>query len=249
MTERDLDPARLFHLNSSNVRTALQELAPDPAAKPSSRRVHPGAPRIALDGAGLEIATPLGYALGTRRSLRDYAEVTLPLALLGKLLFATAAVTTTLNYDGLVAGARTYPSGGGLYPLEIYPVVQRIDGLGDGIYHYDPWTHELEQLRLGNFHAEFAAMTIGQGMLSTANAVLFITAIFERSMWKYGQRGYRYAWIEAGHLGQNLYLAATALGLAPVALGGFYDAEANALLGVGDEEKTIYAVCVGQSRS
>jgi SagB-type dehydrogenase family enzyme len=67
-------------------------------------------------------------------------------------------------------------------------------------------------------------------------------------MWKYGQRGYRYVWIEAGHLGQNLYLVSGALGLASLALGGFYDDEANALLGVGGDEKTIYAMCVGQAR-
>ncbi|MCU1350046.1 MAG: hypothetical protein JWO56_3076 [Acidobacteria bacterium] len=243
--ERDLDAAALYHLNSSNVRTAFLQLAPDPEQKPPARRIYAGARRIPLPGADHDLAVPLGYALANRRSLRDYAEVILPQLLLGKLLFASAAVSGTVSYEGYSSGARTYPSGGALYPLEIYPLLQRVEGIADGIYHYDPWNHELEEVRLGNVHARFAAMTIGQWMLASANVVFLITAVFERSMWKYGQRGYRYTWIEAGHLGQNLYLIAGALGLAPTAVGGFYDAEANALLGLPEGEQTIYALCAG----
>jgi SagB-type dehydrogenase family enzyme len=247
VAERDIDVAALYHLNSSNVRVTPAQI-PDPERKPPSRRLHHGARRISLPGADLEIAQPLGDALAARRSLRDYSDATLPTLLLGKLLFACAGVNGTLSFEGFTLGARTYPSGGALYPLEIYPVLQRVEGIADGIYHYDPFAHELEEIRIGNVHDQFAAMTFGQDMLATANAILFITAVFERSMWKYGQRGYRYVWIEAGHLGQNLYLVAGALGLAPVALGGFYDAEANALLGLGSGEQTIYAICAGQPR-
>ncbi|HWS72735.1 MAG TPA: SagB/ThcOx family dehydrogenase [Thermoanaerobaculia bacterium] len=249
MDERDIDAAALFHLNSSNVRNAIGQLAPDPERKPAARRIHAGARRIALPGADLELPLPLGLALAGRRSRREFAPAALPQELLGRLLFASAAVTGTVTYEGFTSGARTYPSGGALYPLEIYPVLQQVEGIADGIYHYDPWNHELEEVRAGNFHQQFAAMTIGQGMLAGANAVFFITAVFERSMWKYGQRGYRYTWIEAGHLGQNLYLVAGALGLAPVALGGFYDGEANALLDLAPNEQTIYAMCAGVPRS
>ncbi len=249
MTERDIDAAELFHLNSSNVRATPTHLAPDPEQKPPARRVYPGSRRLALPGADLDIAVPLGAALAGRRSIRDYSDALLPRLALGKLLFACAGVNGMIRFEGLTVAARSYPSGGGLYPLEIYPVLQRVEGIEDGIYHYDPFAHELEAVRAGNFHAQFAAMTIGQGMLAAANAILFITATFERSMWKYGQRGYRYVWIEAGHLGQSLYLVSAALGLAPVALGGFYDAEADALLGVGGGEKTIYAICIGQPQS
>ena len=249
MSERDLDAAALFHLNSSNVRSAIGQLPPDPERKPAARRIHAGALRIPLPGKDLDVTLPLGFALAGRRSRREFAPVVLPLELLGRLLYASAAVTGTVTYEGFSSGGRTYPSGGALYPLEIYPVLQQVEGLADGIYHYDPWHHELEEVRPGNFHAQFAAMTIGQGMLAQANAVFFITALFERSMWKYGQRGYRYTWIEAGHLGQNLYLVAGALGLAPVSVGGFYDGEANALLGVAENEQAIYAVCIGVPRS
>jgi SagB-type dehydrogenase family enzyme len=249
MAERDIDAAALFHLNSSNVRSAISQLAPDPERKPRSRRIHAGARRVPLPGADLDLPLPLGLALAGRRSRRDYAPVVLPQLLLGKLLYASAAVTGTVTYEGFSSGARTYPSGGALYPLEIYPVLQQVEGIADGIYHYDPWTHELEEIRPGNFHAQFAAMTIGQGMLAQGNAVFLITAVFDRSMWKYGQRGYRYTWIEAGHLGQNLYLVAGALGLAPVTVGGFYDGEANALLDLAPDEQTVYAMCIGVPRT
>jgi SagB-type dehydrogenase family enzyme len=248
LAEFDIDAAELFHLNSSHVRATPAQMPPDQEHKPSMRRLHPGARRIALGGADLDVPLPLGAALAARRSARDFAETILPADLFGKLLFTCAGVNGTLAFEGVGLGARTYPSGGALYPLEIYPVLQRVEGIGDGVYHYDPFAHELEEIRTGNFHEQFAAMTFAQEMLATANAVLFITALFERSMWKYGQRGYRYVWIEAGHLGQNFYLVSAALGLASLALGGFYDTEANALLGVSGGEKTIYAICIGQPR-
>jgi len=248
LAELDIDAAELFHLNSSHVRATPAELPHDPENKPPVRRLYPGARRIALGGSDLDLPLPLGAALAARRSVRDFSETILPADLLGKLLFTCAAANGTLAFEGVTLGARTYPSGGALYPLEIYPVIQRVDGIADGIYHYDPFAHELAEIRTGNVHEQFAAMTFGQATLASANVILFITAVFERSMWKYGQRGYRYVWIEAGHLAQNFYLVAGALGLASVAVGGFYDGEADALLGVGSGEKTIYAMCVGQAR-
>lgn len=249
MSEHEIDAARLYHLNSATVRSVVPHLAPDGARKPAERRIHPGARRIALPGADLDLSTPLGTALTMRRSHRDFADAVLPQLTLGRLLFACAGVTGTMVFDGVAAGTRTYPSGGGLYPLEIYPVLQRVEGIADGIHHYDPWTHELEEVRAGHFADEIAALTLGQPSLANANALLFITAVFERSMFKYGQRGYRYTWLEAGHLGQNLCLAASALGLGAVAMGGFYDADANAFLGTADGEDAIYAICIGVPRS
>jgi SagB-type dehydrogenase family enzyme len=122
------------------------------------------------------------------------------------------------------------PSAGRLYPLELYIVAQMVDGLADGIYHYDARSHQLEHRHTGAAHAEVARITLGQEMIRSANLVVAITAIFQRTMWKYGQRGYRYVWLDAGHLAQNLYLVATALGLGAMAIGGFYDAEMYDLL-------------------
>jgi SagB-type dehydrogenase family enzyme len=83
-------------------------------------------------------------------------------------------------------------------------------------------------------------------MVTNTNVVVIITAIRERTMWKYGQRGYRYVWLDAGHLGENLYLVATAMGLGPVGVGGFFDRELNALLALPAKEEAFYVVCIGQ---
>ena len=95
-------------------------------------------------------------------------------------------------------------------------------------------------------HAALADMTIGQEMLREANLVVMISGIFQRTMWKYGQRGYRFVLFEAGHLGQNLYLVAAALGLGPVAIGGFFDDEVHELARLPSDEQVLYMVCIGQ---
>lgn len=82
--------------------------------------------------------------------------------------------------------------------------------------------------------------------ICNANGVVMISAVFQQTMWKYGQRGYWYVWLDAGHVGQNFYLVATALALGPVTIGGFFDSELNNLLNLTMDEEIIYLVCIGQ---
>jgi SagB-type dehydrogenase family enzyme len=166
----------------------------------------------------------------------------------GRLLHACYGVRDHRRVDGQWTYDRPSPSAGGLYPLELYVAVQAVTGLADAIYHYDPRAHELELRLPGTHHREIADMTIGQQMICEANLVVIISAVFQRTMWKYGQRGYRYVWLDAGHLGQNLYLAAVALGLGPVAIGGFFDSELKRLLALPAGEEVVYLVCIGQMR-
>jgi len=141
---------------------------------------------------------------------------------------------------------RPSPSAGGLYPLELYVATQAVEGLVDGLYHYDARAHQLELRESRLLHPELADMTLGQDVIPYANLVIVISAIFQRTLWKYGARGYRYVWLDAGHLGQNLYLVATALRLGPVSIGGFFDEELNRLLGLPlGEEEAIYLMCIG----
>jgi SagB-type dehydrogenase family enzyme len=155
----------------------------------------------------------------------------------------------TLRVDGETTTKRPVPSAGGLYPLELYVSTHNVEGLEDAIYHYDARDHELEFRRAGLFHDQLARMTLGQDMIRTANVVIFIAAIAERTMWKYGQRGYRYVFLDAGHLGQNLYLTATALDLGIVAIGGFFDLEVNELCLLPPNEEVIYLLCGGMAGS
>ena len=243
---RGPDLARLYHLNSANARCRIPDMETDGDRQPLHYRTYPGSPRVALPGRDFDLAAPMGRLLEQRSSLREFALRPLRLDLLGRLLHASYG----LRHPGRPAQGgvpdRPSPSAGALYPLELYVAAQAVMDLPDGVYHYDPRAHQLELRRPGRVHDQLAEMTIGQDMLRQANVVLFITAIFERTMWKYGQRGYRYAWLDAGHLGQNVYLVAGALGLGPVAIGGFYDDEINRLLDLPADETAIYLLGVGQ---
>jgi SagB-type dehydrogenase family enzyme len=198
-----------------------------------------------LPGRDFVLDAPLGAVLERRRSIRDYALRPLPLSTLGRLLHASYGIKGERD-----AGDPTYersaPSAGGLYPLEIYVATQSVEGVEDGIHHYDVAAHELELRRAGPAQPGLVHLTLDQEMVRAANVVAIITAIPERTMWKYGQRGYRYVWLDAGHLGQNLYLVATAMGLGPVGIGGFFDADLNALLELPAGEEAFYLVCIGQ---
>ena len=239
------DLSRLYHLNSSNFRPILPDLSLDHDHHPHRFRTYPGSARIVLPGRDHALSMPVGEAIRTRTSGRDFSGEKMPLVQLGKLLYNGYGVTGTAMVDGEVISRRPVPSAGALYPLEIYLATQAVEGLENAIYHYDARDHELEFRRAGSFHDQLAGMTLGQTMLRTANVVILIAALAERTMWKYGQRGYRYVFLDAGHLGQNLYLAATALGIGISAIGGFFDQEVNELCRLPQGEEVIYILCAG----
>jgi SagB-type dehydrogenase family enzyme len=115
------------------------------------------------------------------------------------------------------------------------------------MYHYHVRKAELALLKEGNVGPELADAGLGQEMLEEAAAVFVWTAVIERSKWKYRERAYRYIYMDAGHIGQNLYLAATALGLGCCTVGAFFDEEVDGLIGIdGKEEISVYLGAVGR---
>ncbi|WP_437303733.1 SagB/ThcOx family dehydrogenase [Sorangium sp. So ce388] len=242
----EADIARLYHLQSAHVRSRPLEPAFDADTQPLQFRTYAGSERTPLPGRDFAIDAPLGEVLERRRSVRDFALGAMPLETLGRLLHASYGVRGARKIDAEWTCDRPTPSAGGRYPLEIYVATQAVEDLPDGLYHYDARAHDLELRRGGLAHAALADLTLAQDMVLNTNVVVIITAVPFRTMWKYGQRGYRFLWLDAGHLGQNLYLVATAMGLGPVAIGGFYDDELNAFLALPAEEDAMYVVCVGQ---
>ena len=116
-------------------------------------------------------------------------------------------------------------------------VASRVDGIEPGLYHYAPADHVLERVRSGTFGGNLVAAALGQEFLGQAPVVLVLAATFQRLRWRYRERAYRYALLEAGHIGQNVYLAAEAAGLGACAVGAFFDDAVNGLLevdGVGE---------------
>ena len=142
---------------------------------------------------------------------------------------------------------RTAPSAGALYPIETYLGVNAVDGVQPGIYHYSVRDHALEQVRKGALGVEVARAALDQAMCARAPLVFMWTAVFERSRWKYDERAYRYVYLDAGHIAQNMALAAVSLGLGSCQIAATYDDEVNELLGVdGEEESVLYMSVVGR---
>lgn len=216
----------------------------DWASKPPTYKSYPQAPKIELGDPVREGGAPLWEVLSRRRSERGFLDVSLKRGEISQLLWATQGVT---GHAGSLE-LRTAPSAGALYPVETYLVVHDVEGIKPGVYHYDVRHHQLETLRQGDFRPETARAALDQRMVARANVVFVWTAVFQRSKWKYRERAYRYIYLDAGHVAENLALAAVALGLGSCQIGALYDGEANALLGVdGEEESTVYMSVVGRT--
>jgi SagB-type dehydrogenase family enzyme len=193
-------------------------------------------------------AVTLEQALRSRRSGRDFGDGSLSLTELATILHGAYGVNRRAR-DGSEQTFRTVPSGGALYPLELYCAVSRVGDLERGLYHFDPPRRVLEQYRrLESLGALVHASTYAD-QVETSAVTFLVTGMFWRTRFKYGLRGYRFALLEAGHVVQNLVLVCAALGLTAVPLGGFYDRLVDEFLAVdGVNESALYCACVGRPR-
>ena len=240
LTEKVSDVGLFYHQWSRIGAAGALGMLLTPGGQPERYKTYPQLEQI-------ELPSPQGYqglsleaTIEARRSRRDYTDAALSLANLSRLLHLGLGITSPDRE------LRAAPSAGALYPLEVYVVVHRVEGLPAGIYHYAVRTHRLERLRAGDFRAAMVAAGVGQEVLGQASVCFVISAIWQRTRWKYRQRTYRYVLMEAGHQGQNLYLAATSVGLGAVAVGAFFDEALNNLLELdGIEEAALYLVAVG----
>jgi len=215
----------------------------DRPSRPDTYKKYPDARRIELpDPQTAAPDAPLHETLKKRKSIRQFADKPLGLEQLSYLLWASAGIQRRERGFEF----RTAPSAGALYPIETYLAVNNVRVLPSGIYHYPVAAHVLEELKPGDFGPDAAAAALGQTMCAGAPVTFIWTGIFQRSKWKYRQRAYRYVYLDAGHVAENLALAAVALGLGSCQIGALYDDEANALIGVdGTEESVIYMTAVG----
>lgn len=178
-----------------------------------------------------------------RRTRRAYRPEPLTLGALSQLLWAANGKTAELREAIL----RTAPSAGALYPIELYIMANRVEGLRQGIYHYNVDKHNLALIRSGDYSDEAALGSLGQAMLTKSGVVVFMSAVIQRSRWKYGQRAYRYIYLDAGHVAQNICLAGESLSLGVCPIGAFYDDELNDILKLdGTEETVVYALAIGK---
>ena len=178
-----------------------------------------------------------------RSTPANITPVKLTLEDLRTLLHCSYGVTRNDQQEHLNRAFRTIPSGGALYPLELYFYTSRVDELESGLYHYNPTQNAIQLLRPGNFEASLSEIFVSfqSNLAYDTSLIVFITAVFNRSTFKYKEKGYRFALFEAGHLAQNLNLAATALDFGVINIGGYHDRLADRFLGLdGLNHSTIY---------
>ena len=178
-----------------------------------------------------------------RRSVRAFHGAA-PVGAVAKMLqLAYAVMPSSVSRDG----RRPAPSAGGLYPLELYLFAFAVEGLPAGLYHYSPPDNVLEELSPGDWHVPLGQMSFSENAMSGAAGVFAITGLLRRTQFKYRKRAYRFMMLEAGHVAQNIMLAAVAAELATFGLGGFLDDELNDLLGIdGEHEAALYLVPFGR---
>jgi len=206
----------------------------------------------------IDLLPPDEFTVGTaptidviarRASRRKYTDESLSLEELSFLLWATQGVRKAATKDdGILRTYRTVPSAGARHPLETYIVINRVDGLARGLYRYLPVGHKLllerEETGLAEkiAHACLDQKFIGRG------AVVFVwTAIPYRAEWRYSIVAHKMIAQDSGHLCQNLYLAAEAIGAGACAIAAYYQKPMDDLIGVdGEDEFVIYLSPVGK---
>ncbi len=209
-------------------------------------KTYPRFPSIDLKPHVRELPLQLDATLRRRRSGREFTGAPLSLGELATLLQMASGITITRNQN---MGLRAYPSGGARYPLETYVMInQSSSGLNRGLYHFNVAETKLETLLDDK---DVPPTTTGElltySWADQAGAIIFLTAVFARTMQKYGERGYRYILLEAGHLGQNLCLVAEALDLKCCPMGGVHEDALHELLDINPaEEAAVYCLVIGK---
>jgi len=172
-------------------------------------------------------------AIAQRRSWRDFDPEPLTMQQVSQLLWAAQGIT----HDGQLRAA---PSAGACYPLETYLVCRY------GVFRFLPREHAVLKTAEGDPRPQLARAALGQRFVSDAPATIAFAALYERTVSRYGERGFRYVYMDAGAAAENVHLQAEALDLGSVSVGAFDDDAVAAALGLPSGEKAIYLIPVGR---
>ncbi len=242
-----IDFSKIFHKYSKDHGRGHPPIPEDPATWPEEWKtiVYKTYPR--LDKIVLPTVPPpqrdLFETIRSRRSRHELSDQGVTLKDLSLLLKYSCGITATA---GGKKNFRAHPSGGGRFPLEIYPLVLKsAPDLPSGVYHYGVHDHELDVLWKRDFSGPEIDRYFLFDWVKRASVVFIVTGVFRRSQIKYGDRGYRYVLLEAGHLGQNVCLTSEALGIQCNPLAGTADTLIEQLLDIdGQTESVVYAVSI-----
>jgi len=238
----DDDIGRRFQLETKYRPGELPGGSLDWSKKPDTYKTYGDAKKIELPEPQKPIFSNFLELLLNRKSIREFSPKPMKLHHLSYLLWAS----TGLQREERGHQFRTVPSAGALYPVETYVVANKVDDLPAGLYHYAIREHGLEQLQEGFLGFRLQEAALGQDMCCSAQAVFIWTAIFPRTTWKYHQRACRYVYTEAGHIAQNLALAAVSIRIGTCQIGAFFDDKVNEIVEVdGVDESVIYMSTAG----
>ncbi len=196
--------------------------------------------KITLTAPAHDSDTSIEQALWGRRSVRSFSGEAITLEQLSQLLWAGQGITDP-------SGKRTAPSAGALYPLKLYVIIGNVTGVTAGVYLYDPATHTCKKIIDGDQRQALAQAALGQTSVKQAPIDIVITAVYEITTSKYGDRGVRFVHLEAGHAAENMCLQAVGLKLGAVTVGAFDDASVQRVLGLSSDETPLYILPVGNT--
>lgn len=183
--------------------------------------------------------------INLRESIRNYKEENINLSELSYLLWCTQGVKEVISN---IATRRTVPSAGARHALETILLINKVEGLEAGLYRYLSMEHQLGVIKRDNLIVnDIVKASFGQDFIRNSAVTFIWIAVIYRMKWRYGERAYRYIFLDAGHVAQNLYLAARAIGCGVCAIAAFSDDELNSLLNIdGKEHFVIYMATVGK---
>ncbi|MCL4459422.1 MAG: SagB family peptide dehydrogenase [Chloroflexi bacterium] len=212
-------------------------LTPSPTPRPSVIPTPTPLGHIPLPQPRMAGPLSLEETIAKRRSMRSYSPWEPSLAEIAQLLWAAQGITDKRT------GFRAAPSAGALYPLEVYVVTRQ------AVYRYLANSHALARVKEGDVREALCTAGLSQEPIREAPLSIVITAVYERTRVKYGERAERYVLLEAGHAAQNILLQAVSLGLGGVPIGAFYDQEVQEAIGCPSHHRPLYIIPIGRPRT
>ena len=189
----------------------------------------------------LDGSISLEKAIKQRRTIRSFGYQPITFQQLSQILWAAQGITGVSDFG------RAAPSAGALYPLDVYTVVGKnsIETLDSGVYHYNPRGHSIRKVADEDRRKDIAIASLRQMWMGEAPVLIVLTAEYHRINIKYGNRGIRYAHMEVGHVGQNIFLQCQALGLSAGIVGAFHDREVAKILRANKDHEPLIIIPVG----
>ena len=235
----------IFQQKSKNIRSVETSSIPDQQRTDLYKTCENVISRISLPKPDFSPEIQFWDIINKRHSTRAFKNEPISLMDLSLLLFSMSGLTRVFPKFAF----RTIPSAGGLFPIETYTIINNVSDIEQGIYHYNIENHGLDFLKQGDFRKLVADACYGQRMVSKSAVNFIWTSLIDRTRNSYGERAYRYIYLDCGHLAQNFYLAAEALGLNACVVGAYYDDEINSIIDLNEKKEfAIYMGVVGKKR-